>query len=261
MVYPKQPPTSFYTRSYQYDAGRKMTRVLAVSGSLRKGEGATTRILAPFLEGMKGEGASVELVYVKDCKIEPCRGEFHCWYTKPGECIIKDGMQELYRKLRASDIFVITTPVYIPLPGEMQNFINRLCPLIEPMLSFREGRTRARIHDDYNIRKIALVASGDWWEKENCGTVLRICEELAKDMSVEFSGALLRPHASLMEEQEEKAGEIAMAARKAGAQLVRQGRIPPGLLEAVSQPLVAEEALRERYNRSYLRGKERQNKP
>jgi hypothetical protein len=261
MVYPKQPPTSFYTCSYQYDAGRKMTRVLAVSGSLRKGEGATTRILAPFLEGMKGEGASVELVYVKDCKIEPCRGEFHCWYTKPGECIIKDGMQELYRKLRASDIFVITTPVYIPLPGEMQNFINRLCPLIEPVLSFREGRTRARIHGDYNIRKIALVASGDWWEKENCGTVLRICEELAKDMSVEFSGALLRPHACLMEEQEAKAREIAMAARKAGAQLVRKGRISPGLLEAVSQPLIAEEALRERYNRSYLRAKERQKKP
>ena len=102
-----------------------MTRVLAVSGSLRKGEGATTRILAPFLEGMKDEGASVELVYVKDCKIEPCRGEFHCWYTKPGECIIKDGMQELYQKLRASDILVIATPVYIPLPGEMQNFLNR----------------------------------------------------------------------------------------------------------------------------------------
>ena len=237
-----------------------MTRVLAVSGSLRKGEGATSRILAPFLEGMKDEGASVELVYVKDCKIEPCRGEFHCWYTKPGECIIKDGMQELYPKLRASDIFVIATPVYIPLPGEMQNFINRLCPLIEPMLSFREGRTRGRIHGGYKLRKIALVSSGDWWEKENCSTVLRICEELAKDMSVEFAGALLRPHASMMKEHEEKAREIVAAAKKAGAQLVKEGRISPDLLEAVSHPLMAEEVLRERYNRSYLRAKNKQTK-
>jgi hypothetical protein len=169
-------------------------------------------------------------------------------------------MQELYRKLRASDILVIATPVYIPLPGELQNFINRLCPLIEPMLSFREGRTRAKIHDTYNIRKIVLVASGDWWEKENCGTVLRICEELAKDMSVEFSGALLRPHACMMEEHEEKAKEITTAAREAGAQLIREGWISPDLQETVSRPLMAEEVLRERYNRSYLKARGRQNK-
>jgi hypothetical protein len=236
-----------------------MTRVLAVSGSLRKGEGATTRILLPFLEGMRDEGATVELVYVKDCRIEPCRGDFHCWYAKPGECIINDGMQELYLKLRKTDIFVIATPVFIPLPGEMQNFLNRLCPLIEPELSFRDGRTRGRIHDHYPIRKIALVSSGDWWEKENCGTVLRICEELAKDMSVEFSGALLRPHACLMEEQVEKTNAIASAARRAGAQLVQEGMISSELLEAVGQPIVDEGALRDRYNRSYRRAKERQN--
>jgi len=232
--------------------GKDVVRVLAVSGSLRKGKGATTQILEPFLEGMRSEGASIELVYVKDCRIEPCRGEFHCWYTKPGECIIKDGMQELYSKLRDSDIFVIATPVYIPLPGEMQNFLNRLCPLIEPLLTFREGRTRARIHGNYRLRKMALVSSGDWWERENCGTVLRICEELAADMSVEFAAALLRPHASFMEEEVAKAKEIAVAAREAGAQLIREGRISPARLETISQPLVKEEVLRERYNRAYL---------
>lgn len=238
-----------------------MTRVLAVSGSLRKGKSDTTRILVPFLEGMRDKGATTEIVYVKDCKIEPCRGEFHCWYTKPGECMIKDGMQELYPKLRASDIFVIASPVYIPLPGEMQNFINRLCPLIEPIITFREGRSRGKIHDDYRIRKMVLVSCGDWWEKENCGTVLRIVEELAKDMSVEFSGALLRPHASLMQENEEKAREVAAAAREAGAQLVKEGRISQRLLDAVSQPLIAEKELRERYNRSYLKAKNKQSAP
>lgn len=243
---------------HQYTWGRRTTHALAVSGSLRRQKGATTRILAPFLEGMKGEGASVELVYVKDCRIEPCRGEFHCWYEKPGQCIIKDGMQDLYNKLRASDILVIATPVYIPVPGEMQNFFNRLCPLIEPLLDFRDGRTRGRIHGDYHIRKIALVSSGDWWEKENCGTVLRICEELAKDMSVEFSGALLRPHAGLMEEHEEKGKLIAEAARSAGSQLVKEGRMSQVLLEAVSQPLVEEETLRARFNRAYQKAIDRQ---
>lgn len=230
-----------------------MTNVLAVSGSLRREKGETSRILMPFLEGMRSAGASVDLNYVKDIKIKPCRGDFHCWDTKPGECIIKDGMQALYSKLRWADILVLATPVYIPLPGEMQNFINRLCPLVNPLLDFKEGRTRARLQKDFRIQKIVLVSSGGWWEKGNFDTVQRICEELAKDISVEFAGALLRPHAYLMTEFEDKAEEIAAASKEAGSQLVREGRISAELLETVSQPLVAEKALRERYNRAYQR--------
>ena len=81
-------------------------------------------------------------------------------------------------------------PVYIPLPGAMQNVINRLCPLIEPRLEFRQGRTRARFRDDVNIRKIVLVSTGGWWEKENFDTVVRIVEELAEAASVEFGGSI-----------------------------------------------------------------------
>lgn len=228
-----------------------MTNVLAVSGSLRREKGTTSRILLPFLEGMRGAGASVELRYVKDIRIEPCRGDFHCWDVEPGVCIIKDGMEEIYRKLRSADILVLATPVYIPLPGEMQNFINRLCPLVDPLLSFKDGRTRARLRKGFSIRKIVLVSSGGWWEKGNFDTVKRICEEIAKDVSVEFAGALLRPHAYLMYQFEEKAMEITKASKEAGRQLVAEGRIPAELLDAVSQPLVPEEVLRERYNRAY----------
>jgi len=230
-----------------------LTNVLAVSGSLRREKGETSRILTPFLEGMRGAGASVELQYVKDIKIEPCRGDFHCWDVKPGECIIRDGMQDIYQKLRWADILVLATPVYIPLPGEMQNFFNRLCPLVDPFLDFKEGRTRGRLQKDFRIRKIVLVSSGGWWEKGNFDTVHRICEEFAKDISVEFSGALIRPHAYLMTEFEEKAEEIATASKEAGAQLLREGRISAELLETVSQPLMAEKALRERYNQAYNR--------
>jgi len=107
-------------------------------------------------------------------------------------------MQMLYPKLRGADILVLVTPVYIPLPGEMQDFINRLCPLIEPVLEWRDGRTRARFHEDVKIRQIVLVSASGWWEKGNFDTVVRIAEELAKDANVEFGGAILRPHASFL---------------------------------------------------------------
>ncbi len=203
-----------------------MTKVVAVSGSVRMEKGNTAKILTPFLDGMEEAGASVELFYAKRLNVKPCAGEYYCWNKKPGQCYINDNMQSLYPKLRDADILVLATPVYIPLPGEMQNLINRLVPLIDPILKMRNGRTRARFRADVKIRKIVLVSSSGWWEMGNFGTVLRIVKELAKDANVEFVGALLRPHARFMAENKEKAEKIFEAARQAGQQLVREGRYP-----------------------------------
>jgi len=200
-----------------------------------------TKILTPFIEGMMQAGASVELFYIKRLNIKPCLGDLYCWNKNPGQCHIKDSMQMLYPKLREADILVLATPVYIPLPGEMQNLVNRLMPLIDPVLKRRGGRTRARMHADVKISKIALVSASGWWELGNFGTVVRIVKELAEDASVDFAGALLRPHASAMAEDKEKTEKILEAARQAGFQLVEKGRISRNLLKVISQPLIPEE--------------------
>ena len=235
-----------------------MTKVVAINGSAGMEKGNTARVLAPFLDGMREAGASVDLFYAKRLNVQPCTGEFHCWYKKPGVCHLEDSMQMLYPKLRGADILVLATPVYIPLPGEMQNLLNRLCPLIEPRLVERDGRTRAKFHDDVKIRKIALVSTCGWWEMGNFGTVIRIAEELAKDAGVEFAGAVLRPHADLISEEKEKAKIIWEALRQAGHELVDKGQMSKGLLEVISQPLVSEEEYRRSLNDDYesVRSKE-----
>lgn len=235
-----------------------MTKVVVINGSIRMEKSDTTKLLEPFLEGIKEAGAEVELFYVKRLNIKPCIGDLHCWNTKPGECIISDDMQMLYPKLRNADILVLATPVYIPLPSEMQNFINRLCPLIEPILEKRDGRTRARFHENVKIRKIVLVSASGWWEMGNFGTVLRIAEEIAKNANVEFAGAVLRPHAFIMEENKEKAKIVIDALKQAGFQLVKKGRMTDEILETISQPLISEEELRRRFNDSYRKVKNAQ---
>ncbi len=219
----------------------------------------TAFLMKPFLEGAEEAGADVEVFYVKRLNIQPCIGDFHCWDNKPGECIISDDMQCLYPKLRGSDILVLVTPVYIPLPGEMQNFINRLCPLLEPVLEWRNGRTRARFHEDVKIKKIVLVSASGWWEKGNFDTVVRIAEELAKDANVEFGGAILRPHASYLGKDKERTKIVVDALRKAGVQLVRNGKIADEVLEKISRPLVSEEEFRRRSNEAYRKVKEKAN--
>ena len=230
-----------------------MMKVLAINGSPRMEKGNTHLVLGPFLQGMTEAGADVELVYASRLDVEPCTGEFHCWYEKPGECYIQDDMQDLYPQLRAAETLVLATPVYIPLPGEMQNLINRLIPLIEPLLEIREGRTRARFHKNVEMNKIVLVSTSGWWEMGNFDTVVRIAEEIAEDCSVEFAGAVLRPHAFLMEEGgelTEEGEEVQAAARKAGYELATQGRMKPRTLEDVGRPLVSQEDLRQRYNQA-----------
>ena len=218
-----------------------MTKVVAISGSLRMEKSITSKILIPFIEGMKEAGATVELFYAKRLNIKSCVGDFYCWNKNPGQCHIKDSMQLLYPKLRDADILVLATPVYVPLPGEMQNLINRLVPLIDPTLKKQNGRTRARFHADVKISKIALVSTSGWWELGNFGTVVRIVKELAEDASVDFAGALLRPHAWAMAENKEKTEKILKAARQAGYQLAKEGRMSKNLLKTVSQPLISEE--------------------
>lgn len=181
---------------------------------------------------------------MKDLNISPCTGKLHCWVKIPGKCYIQDAMQSLYPTLKSAGTLIIATPVYIPLPGEMQNFVNRLCPLLEPELETREGRTRGRMRSDVSISRIALVATSGWWEIENLDTVVRIARELAEDVSVPFAGTVLRPHAAMALNSGEKSREVLDAAEQAGFELATTVTMLSKTLALVSQPLIDQENYR-----------------
>lgn len=236
-----------------------MTKVFAVNGSPNKEKGDTALLLDAFLQGMKDAGAEVELHYTSQLDLKPCScGQMYCWYQNPGECCVQDEMQQLYPSLKAADVLVLATPVYIPLPGRMQDFMNRLCPMIKPQLEFREGRTRAERHSSYNTEKIVLLSVGGWWELENFDTVVRIVRDLSETAGIEFSGPVLRPHTFLMYDKAgmTNAGTAVLEnVRKAGRQLVEEGQMAPETLAAISKPLIPEAELRERYNKAIERFK------
>lgn len=232
-----------------------MTKVFVVNGSNQKEKGNTAKLLAPFIEGMEEAGADVDLVYSADLGINDCQGEFHCWNKRPGECFQVDDMQDLYPQLRQAEVLVLGIPRYIPIPAPMQAFINRLCPLIEPILEFRDGRTVARFHEDVRISKIVLVTVSGWWEVENMDLVVDIVREIANDLGVEFAGALRRPHADFM--RDEAADDVLRAAKRCGRDLVAEGRMSEEDLTVVSRPLVERDEDIRRANESYMEVKRR----
>lgn len=232
-----------------------MTKVLVINGSPKIEKSNTAFLLNPFMEGMKKAGASVELIYTRKLKILPCIGCFKCWGETIGECFIQDDMQELYTKLRDADILVLATPVYSSLPGEMQNFVNRLVPLIEPILEFRNGRTRARCHEDVNISKLLAVVVSGWWEIENLNVTISVIEEVAKNYSIEFAGAIRRPHCYPLQDETEKSKEILQMLEKVGFKLIKKGRMDKDNLDIISQPLADKEEYTQLKTASYLKQK------
>ncbi len=231
---------------------------MVINGSARTNKGHTAFLLTPLIRGMEKAGAKVELLYSKNLKILPCIGCFKCWEETIGECFIDDDMQKIYPKLRETDILVLAIPVYIPLPGMMQNFINRLCPLVEPLLEFKNGRTRAKFHDNVKISKILGVITGGWWEIENLNIVRKIIEEITLNTSTEYFGPILRPHVSLLRKETEKNKIILSTLEKIGEKLIREGTIEEEDLACISQPLVNKEEYIFMLNKNYLEAKEKQ---
>lgn len=229
-----------------------MKRVVVINGSPRMENGHTALLLESLIQGMEAAGGEIDLFYPSRMDIRPCScGRMYCWYDVPGRCCIEDDMQQLYSLFELTDILVLAMPVYIPMPGDMQNLLNRLCPIIDPRLEFREGRTRARLRESITISRIALLATSDWWEKENCDTLVRIARELAEDASVPFAGAVLRPHASMMKAKgvlTQEGRAILQTVSEAGHALIEQGAIPEALLDVISRPLIEEDAYRRRLN-------------
>ena len=225
-----------------------MSKVVAVNGSPRMARGTTAMILGSFVGGMEQAGAEVETVYASRLKPKPCDcGEMRCWFKHPGECY-RDDLRELHLRLERADILVLATPVYVPLPGDFQHLLNRLSPLIDPVLATRQGRTRARFREGVAIRKVVAVVVGGWWEKENLDPVVRIVRELAENAGAEFAGAVLRPHVEAMRrggQVTEEGREILGQIENAGRELIRKGAVDGPMLDAISRPLIS----RATYNR------------
>ncbi len=105
-----------------------MPYVLGVVGSPRKG-GNTEFLVNKALEGAQEEGATVELILLRQKKIESCDG---CWTcTKTGKCHIKDDMQELYGKFEAADGIIIGSPTHCgTISSVCLKFVERLVMLM-----------------------------------------------------------------------------------------------------------------------------------
>jgi len=227
-------------------------KVLAINSSPKMGNGNTALILTPFLEGMREARAEVELLYTKSLEINPCQGCYSCWFKTPGNCFQKDDMQMLHPKLREADIWVFATPVYWRgVSGPMKNLMDRMSPLLQPFLELRDGWWRLALREGTKHGKVVLVSNGGDWGMDSFDLLLAYMKSFSTDAGREFGGALLRPNGDFLKpmmEMGEQVDDIFKAAKEAGRQIVREGKMSAETLATVSRELMPLETYIQDYN-------------
>lgn len=96
-------------------------KTLIFTGSPRK-KGHTKEMVDLLIENLEGE---VEVIDAYTNKVSPCIDCRYCWHKKG--CSIKDGMQEIYAKIEATDNIIFASPVYFhSVTGPLKTMIDRL---------------------------------------------------------------------------------------------------------------------------------------
>jgi len=227
-------------------------KVLAVNGSPMMDKGNTALILTPFLAGAKEAGAEVEVLYTKKLAVNPCQGEFNCWFKKPGNCFQDDDAALVRPKFARADIWVLATPLYVDgMSGPMKNLLDRLIPLIEPLIELRDGHCRHPLREGVKGGKVVLVSSCGFPEMDNFESLVSHVRAVCRNLNREFAGAVLRPSGPMLRilvDMGAPPGDIFDAAREAGRQLVREGTMATEVLDTVGREIVPREIFIEQAN-------------
>ena len=155
--------------------------ILILSGSPRKG-GNTELLAEAFAKGAAAHH-HVEIVSVRDYKVNPCLGCNACFKTD-GICSQKDDMSFIYEKMMVStnhlsqaDMLVIASPVYFyGISAQLKAVIDRF---------------HNPIRDSFHIKKMALLLVGAASLPELFDAILTEYNLCLKFFNIEDAGKVL----------------------------------------------------------------------
>ena len=154
---------------------RRTMNILNLSGSPRKG-GNTELLVEAFTKGAM-QKHHVEIVSVRDYKVNPCMGCNACFKSDTNNCAQNDDMAIIYEKMAQADMLVIASPVYFyGLSAQLKAIIDRL---------------HNPIRDTFHIKKMALLLVGAATLPELFDAILAEYNLCLKFFGIEDAGKVL----------------------------------------------------------------------
>lgn len=214
-------------------------KVLALNGSPRsEGMSKSKIMLNALVEGMRGAGAEVDVVDLREKKVRTCRGCMRCWTTSPGVCAIKDDMTaELFPKWLEADLAVYSFPLYhFTINADMKAFIERTLPVLQPFFISVGKETLHPLR--YRHPRVAFLSVAGFpehsvfdqlssWVRFLYGRFGILTAEIYRPMAEGLTVPSLR----------HKASEVLDATRQAGGEIVEQGSVSEETLARITQDM------------------------
>ncbi len=141
-------------------------KTLIINGSLKGDASHSMMIARSFAEGLRdaaGPECEVEELELGRLDINHCTGCFCCWKVTPGQCVIKDDMELVRRKILESDVIMLSFPLYFfGISSKMKTMLDRLLPFKMPYkgrLAKPDDPVIMDFRYDFSGKKLVLVSS------------------------------------------------------------------------------------------------------
>lgn len=221
-------------------------RIIVINAAPRMEAGNTQMVLTPFLVGCRGAGAEVDIALLGRKKINPCIGCFNCYAETPGTCVHDDDMVALSRRIRAADMMIIATPIYLDgMTSLGKIFIDRLVTWLDPHFVREGDRVLHPLRWKFPGKLFLLSVCG-YPGLHNFEPLHLYMERFALNFHSEYCGSLLRPaifSLLLSRKYPDRVKPVMDAIRTAGEQLVRTGSVEEEVRQAAAQDICTTEEL------------------
>lgn len=212
-------------------------KILTINSALNGSAEEMNLIMDSFLQGLQDSGAEVEVFNANYMNILPCRA---CTdkidFETDGKCQCEDDMQDLYPKLKESDVWVFaSTMTDSALSNDIVNILDRLEPLFQP-----DTQSITRKYQS-NRGKVVFIGTTKDHDSSSFNDAVSHMKSVSKIFNRDYAGSVLRPHSWAMKSLKSvgsQTDDILIAAREAGQQLVRKGRISQEVQKKVSRDII-----------------------
>jgi multimeric flavodoxin WrbA len=217
-------------------------KVVALNGSARGKKGVTWKLMDALLKGLSEGGAAVREFQIKEMNISPCRACLTCMHKTPGQCAQRDDMDQIYPRLRYSDLLVMGTPVYTDtMSAQMKTVMDRCICGMDPFLRL-DSTNRVRHPFSWPMpSKFFLVSTSGFPETETFLPLRMTFRAQAANFDSESIGEICIPGSIALQMAPQLLEPRLDQIQRAGIMLARDEKIEPAFLEEISKPIVTAE--------------------
>jgi len=179
-------------------------KILAINGSHTGDKGYTHFLINKLIKGAISAGATCETIVLANHNINPCMGCRACQrsghYLK---CIYeeKDDVAMIFEKMRAADILVYATPVYIfNMTGLMKVFLDRITSTADTskLTLSKNGLFFHHIDKQLIAKPFVLITTQDNLENETSDNVISYFRTFSRFLDAPVAGIIRRKSGGLV---------------------------------------------------------------